>query len=239
MKKFFLATFILIFFIAGITLLRLPLSLISPTVKELFPQVSYTSMEGTIWSGRINNLSFADEYLGSLNTSFNLRNLSFLVDERGLFLEGNINLISTILNNQVSLEDINLNLNSKRFLRKVPVISSVSGEKISIIFDVNGCYFSEGNIYASLRQTNKLDQLSNAKLSGTISCKDTKMLGSFFSTPKDDVLKGTFELDKELNYVVIANSKRLFAKITSFFESGFTSSPDVKLRGNLFDFFQD
>ncbi len=239
MKKFFLATFILIFFIAGITLLRLPLSLVSPTVKELFPQVSYTSMEGTIWSGRINNLSFADEYLGSLNTSFNLRNLSFLVDERGLFLEGNINLISTILNNQVSLEDINLNLNSKRFLRKVPVISSVSGEKISIIFDVNGCYFSEGNIYASLRQTNKLDQLSNAKLSGTISCKDTKMLGSFFSTPKDDVLKGTFELDKELNYVVIANSKRLFAKITSFFESGFTSSPDVKLRGNLFDFFQD
>ena len=239
MKKFFLATFILIFFIAGITLLRLPLSLVSPTVKELFPQVSYTSMEGTIWSGRINNLSFADEYLGSLNTSFNLRNLSFLVDERGLFLEGNINLISTILNNQVSLEDVNLNLNSKRFLRKVPVISSVSGEKISIIFDVNGCYFSEGNIYASLRQTNKLDQLSNAKLSGKISCKDTKMLGSFFSIPKDDVLKGTFELDKELNYVVIANSKRLFAKITSFFESGFTSSPDVKLRGNLFDFFQD
>ena len=49
----------------------------------------------------------------------------------------------------------------------------------------------------------------------------------------------SFELDKELNYVVIANSKRLFAKISSFFESGFTSSPDVKLRGNLFDFFQD
>ena len=68
---------------------------------------------------------------------------------------------------------------------------------------------------------------------------DEKMFGSFFSIPKDDVLKGTFELDKELNYVVIANSKRLFAKITSFFESGFTSSPDVKLRGNLFDFFQD
>lgn len=162
-----------------------------------------------------------------------------MVDERGLFLEGNINLLSTILNNQVSLEDVNLNLNSKRFLRKVPVISSVSGEDISIIFDINGCYFSEGTISASLRQTNKLDQLSNAKLSGTISCKNTKMLGSFFSIPKDDVLKGTFELDKELNYVVIANSKRLFAKITSFFESGFTSSPDVKLRGNLFDFFQD
>ena len=162
-----------------------------------------------------------------------------MVDERGLFLEGNINLLSTILNNQVSLEDVNLNLTSKRFLRKVPVISSVSGEDISIIFDINGCYFSEGTISASLRQTNKLDQLSNAKLSGTISCKDTKMFGSFFSIPKDDVLKGTFELDKELNYVVIANSNRLFAKITSFFESGFTSSPDVKLRGNLFDFFQD
>ena len=239
MKKFFLVTLVLIFFIGGITILRLPLSLVSPTVKELFPQVSYTSMEGTIWSGRINNLSFADEYLGSLNTSFNLRNLSFLVDERGLFLEGNINLLSTILNNQVSLEDVNLKLTSKRFLRKVPVISSVSGEDISSIVDINGCYFSEGTISASLRQTNKLDQLSNAKLSGTISCKDTKMFGSFFSIPKDDVLKGTFELDKELNYVVIANSKRLFAKITSFFESGFTSSPDVKLRGNLFDFFQD
>ena len=40
-------------------------------------------MEGTIWSGRINNLSFANEYLGNLNTRFNLRNLSFLIDETG------------------------------------------------------------------------------------------------------------------------------------------------------------
>lgn len=79
--------------------------------------------------------------------------------------------------------------------------------------------------------------MSEAKLVGTISCENQKMLGSFYAVPKDDVLKGTFELDKELNYVVIANSKRLFAKISSFFESGFTSSPDVKLRGNLFDFF--
>jgi hypothetical protein len=219
--------------------LRLPLSLVSPTIKDLFPQVSYSNIEGTIWSGRINNLSFADEYLGSLNTSFNLRSLSFLLDEKGLFLEGNINLISSLFNDHVSLDDINVNLNSKRFLRKVPIISSISGENISIIFDINGCYFSEGDIYASLRKTNKLDQLSNAKLSGTISCKETKMQGTFFSIPKDDILKGTFELDKDLNYVVIANSKRLFAKITSFFESGFTSSPDVKLTGNLFDFFQD
>ena len=110
---------------------------------------------------------------------------------------------------------------------------------ISILFDIDGCYSSAGSIYASLRQTNKLDQLSNAKLAGTLSCANEKMLGTFFSVPKDDILKGTFELDKELNYVVIANSKRLFAKITTFFESGFTSSPDVKLRGNLFDFFQD
>ncbi len=239
MKKFLLLTFFLTFFISGITLLRLPLSLVSPTIKDLFPQVSYSNIEGTIWSGRINNLSFADEYLGSLNTSFNLRSLSFLLDEKGLFLEGNINLISSLFNDHVSLDDINVNLNSKRFLRKVPIISSISGENISIIFDINGCYFSEGDIYASLRKTNKLDQLSNAKLSGTISCKETKMQGTFFSIPKDDILKGTFELDKDLNYVVIANSKRLFAKITSFFESGFTSSPDVKLTGNLFDFFQD
>ncbi len=239
MKKFLLLTFFLTFFISGITLLRLPLSLVSPTIKDLFPQVSYSNIEGTIWSGRINNLSFADEYLGSLNTSFNLRSLSFLIDEKGLFLEGNINLISSLFNDHVSLDDINVNLNSKRFLRKVPIISSISGENISIIFDINGCYFSEGDIYASLRKTNKLDQLSNAKLSGTISCKETKMQGTFFSIPKDDILKGTFELDKDLNYVVIANSKRLFAKITSFFESGFTSSPDVKLTGNLFDFFQD
>ena len=119
------------------------------------------------------------------------------------------------------------------------MISSVSGENISIIFDINGCYFSKGNIYASLRQTTKLDQLSNAKLAGSISCRDTKLIGSFSSVPNSDVLKGTYELDKELNYILIANSKTLFSKITSFFESGFTSSPDVKLRGNLFEFFKN
>ena len=237
MKRFIQVIFILAILISGITVFRLPLNLISSTLNDLFRQVSYSSMEGTIWSGRINNLSFGDEYIGSLNTSLNLRSLSFLIDDNGLFLEGNINLISTLLSNQVSLEDLNLNLNSKRFLRKVPVISSLSGEDISITFDIDGCYFSQGIVYASLRQTNKLDKLSNARLEGTISCQDAKLLGSFFSVPNSDVLKGTFELDKELNYIVIANSKTLFAKISSFFESGFTSSPDVKLRGNLFDFF--
>ena len=211
MKRFIQVIFILAILISGITVFRLPLNLISSTLSDLFPQVSYSSMEGTIWSGRINNLSFGDEYIGSLNTSFNLRSLSFLIDDNGLFLEGNINLISTLLSNQVSLEDLNLNLNSKRFLRKVPVISSLSGEDISITFDIDGCYFSQGIVYASLRQTNKLDKLSNARLEGTISCQDTKLLGSFFSVPNSDVLKGTFELDKELNYIVIANSKTLFA----------------------------
>ena len=206
MKKFILISFTLIVLIVSVTLIRLPLNLIAPTINNLFPQVTYTSIEGTIWSGKIKNLSFADEFIGSFNTQFNLRNLSFLIDERGLFVEGNINLISTFIKNQASLEAINFNLNSKRFLRKVPVLSSISGKDIS-------------------------------KLIGTISCENQKMLGSFYAVPKDDVLKGTFELDKELNYVVIANSKRLFAKISSFFESGFTSSPDVKLRGNLFDFF--
>ena len=237
MKKFILISFTLIVLIVSVTLIRLPLNLIAPTINNLFPQVTYTSIEGTIWSGKIKNLSFADEFIGSFNTQFNLRNLSFLIDERGLFVEGNINLISTFIKNQASLEAINFNLNSKRFLRKVPVLSSISGKDISISFDINGCYFSQGEVSAALRKTNKLDQLSEAKLVGTISCENQKMLGSFYAVPKDDVLKGTFELDKELNYVVIANSKRLFTKISSFFESGFTSSPDVKLRGNLFDFF--
>ena len=47
-------------------------------------------MEGTIWSGRINNLSFANEYLGNLNTKFNLRNLSFLIDETHPFDVGTL-----------------------------------------------------------------------------------------------------------------------------------------------------
>ncbi len=237
MKRFIQVIFILAVLISSITVFRLPLNLISSTLNDLFPQVSYSSIEGTIWSGRIKNLSFGDEYLGSLNTSFNLKSLSLLIDDNGLFLEGKINLISTLLSNQVSLEDVNLNLNSKRFLRKVPVISSFSGEDISITFDINGCYFSEGIVYASLRSTNKLDKLSNARLEGAISCQDKKLLGSFSSVPNNDILKGTFELDKELNYIVVANSKSLFSRINSFFESGFTSSPDVKLRGNLFDFF--
>ena len=109
MKRFIQVIFILAILISGITVFRLPLNLISSTLSDLFPQVSYSSMEGTIWSGRINNLSFGDEYIGSLNTSFNLRSLSFLIDDNGLFLEGNINLISTLRSNQVFLEDLNVN----------------------------------------------------------------------------------------------------------------------------------
>ena len=80
MKKFILISFTLIVLIVSVTLIRLPLNLIAPTINNLFPQVTYTSIEGTIWSGKIKNLSFADEFIGSFNTQFNLRNLSFLID---------------------------------------------------------------------------------------------------------------------------------------------------------------
>ena len=130
-----------------------------------------------------------------------------------IFISALISFISWLNTKNQSLEKENQNIISRlNYIESIP--SSVSSNR---------------NLYSD-----NISILVNSTSSFGIEKNEPSILVSL-----QEMVPDNFELDKELNYVVIANSKRLFAKITSFFESGFTSSPDVKLRGNLFDFFQD
>lgn len=46
-------------------------------MSKYFPEISYSNIEGSVWSGKITDLTFANEYLGDLNTETDLRNLEF------------------------------------------------------------------------------------------------------------------------------------------------------------------
>ena len=80
--KYFIYFIISSFLIISLVVVaNLPLRIIKPVMAEYFPEITFSKIDGTIWSGKIYDLSFANEYLGNLNTEMDLRTLEFYLDE--------------------------------------------------------------------------------------------------------------------------------------------------------------
>ena len=217
--------------------INLPLSVIKPILSENFPEITYSKIEGTIWSGEISDLSFANEYLGDLKTETDLRSLEFFLNDNEVLVEGKLNLIGTLIERRINLREVNFEIGSRRFLQRIPSISSFSGNNINMTFDIDGCYESSGNLFADFDRRGLLNQEVTTEMEVILGCKDKKLIGDFYSTPNQDILKGNFNVDKELNYVLVANSAMVISKISKLITKPLSRAPDVKIKGNLYNFF--
>lgn len=217
--------------------INLPLSVIKPILSENFPEITYSKIEGTIWSGEISDLSFANEYLGDLKTQTDLRSLEFFLNDNEVLVEGKLNLIGTLIERRINLREVNFEIGSRRFLQRIPSISSFSGNNINMTFDIDGCYEASGNLFADLDRRGLLNQEVTTEMEVILGCKDKKLIGDFYSTPNQDILKGNFNVDKELNYVLVANSAMVISKISKLIRKPLSRAPDVKIKGNLYNFF--
>ena len=236
--KYFIYFIISSFLIISLVVVaNLPLRIIKPVMAEYFPEITFSKIDGTIWSGKIYDLSFANEYLGSLNTEMDLRTLEFYLNDNEVSVEGKINIISSIIEEKINLRETNFEIGSRRFLQRVPSISAVSGNNLNMTFDVDGCYEASGNLYADLDRKGLLNQAVTTKMEVILGCKDNKLIGDFFSTPNQDVLKGNFTVDNELNYVLVANSALVLSKISKLLTKPLSRAPDIKIKGNLYELF--
>ena len=236
--KYFIYFIISSFLIISLVVVaNLPLRIIKPVMAEYFPEITFSKIDGTIWSGKIYDLSFANEYLGSLNTEMDLRTLKFYLNDNEVSVEGKINIISSIIEEKINLRETNFEIGSRRFLQRVPSISAVSGNNLNMTFDVDGCYEASGNLYADLDRKGLLNQAVTTKMEVILGCKDNKLIGDFFSTPNQDVLKGNFTVDNELNYVLVANSALVLSKISKLLTKPLSRAPDIKIKGNLYELF--
>ena len=236
--KYFIYFIISSFLIISlVVVINLPLRIIKPVMAEYFPEITFSKIDGTIWSGKIYDLSFANEYLGSLNTEMDLRTLKFYLNDNEVSVEGKINIISSIIEEKINLRETNFEIGSRRFLQRVPSISAVSGNNLNMTFDVDGCYEASGNLYADLDRKGLLNQAVTTKMEVILGCKDNKLIGDFFSTPNQDVLKGNFTVDNELNYVLVANSALVLSKISKLLTKPLSRAPDIKIKGNLLELF--
>ena len=217
--------------------INLPLSVIKPILSENFPEITYSKIEGTIWSGEISDLSFANEYLGDLKTQTDLRSLEFFLNDNEVLVEGKLNLIGTLIERRINLREVNFEIGSRRFLQRIPSISSFSGNNINMTFDIDGCYEASGNLFADLDRRGLLNQEVTTEMEVILGCKDKKLIGDFYSTPNQDILKGNFKVYKELNYVLVANSAMVISKISKLITKPLSRAPDVKIKGNLYNFF--
>ena len=232
---YFIITSILITSI--VVVINLPLRVVKPILSEYFPEITFGKIEGTIWSGKINDLSFANEYLGNLTTETDLRNLKFYLDDNEVTIEGKLNIIGSLMDSQVKLREVNFEIGSRRFLQRIPSISAFSGNNINMTFDIDGCYEASGNLFADLDRKGLLNQAVTNEMEIILGCKDKKLIGDFYSTPNQDVLKGNFSVDNELNYVLVANSAMVLSKISKLIRKPLSRAPDVKIKGNLYNFF--
>ena len=237
MKYFIFFIVSSLFITLFVVTINLPLSVIKPLLSENFPEITYSKIEGTIWSGEISDLSFANEYLGDLKTETDLRSLEFFLNDNEVLVEGKLNLIGTLIERRINLREVNFEIGSRRFLQRIPSISSFSGNNINMTFDIDGCYEASGNLFADLDRRGLLNQAVTTEMEVILGCKDKKLIGDFYSTPNQDVLKGNFNVDKELNYVLVANSAMVISKISKLIRKPLSRAPDVKIKGNLYNFF--
>ena len=237
MKYFIFFIISSLFITLFVVTINLPLSVIKPILSENFPEITYSKIEGTIWSGEISDLSFANEYLGDLKTQTDLRSLEFFLNDNEVLVEGKLNLIGTLIERRINLREVNFEIGSRRFLQRIPSISSFSGNNINMTFDIDGCYEASGNLFADLDRRGLLNQEVTTEMEVILGCKDKKLIGDFYSTPNQDILKGNFNVDKELNYVLVANSALGISKISKLITKPLSRAPDVKIKGNLYNFF--
>lgn len=237
MKYFIFFIISSLFITLFVVTINLPLSVIKPILSENFPEITYSKIEGTIWSGEISDLSFANEYLGDLKTQTDLRSLEFFLNDNEVLVEGKLNLIGTLIERRINLREVNFEIGSRRFLQRIPSISSFSGNNINMTFDIDGCYEASGNLFADMDRRGLLNQEVTTEMEVILGCKDKKLIGDFYSTPNQDILKGNFNVDKELNYVLVANSEMVISKISKLITKPLSRAPDVKIKGNLYNFF--
>tara|TARA_B100001027_G_C16193425_1_gene297139 strand:- start:10 stop:732 length:723 start_codon:yes stop_codon:yes gene_type:complete len=237
MKYFIYFTISSLLIISLVVVINLPLRIIKPVVAEYFPEITFSKIDGTIWSGKIYDLSFANEYLGSLNTEMDLRTLKFYLSDNEVSVEGKINIVSSLIEKKINLRETNFEIGSRRFLQRVPSISAVSGNNLNMTFDIEGCYEASGELYADLDRKGLLNQAVTTKMEVILGCEDNKLIGDFFSTPNQDVLKGNFIVDNELNYILVANSALVLSKISKLLTKPLSRAPDIKIKGNLYEFF--
>ena len=236
--KYFIYLTVSVFLIASfVIVLNLPLRSLEPLLSKYFPEISYSNIEGSVWSGKITDLTFANEYLGDLNTETDLRNLEFYLNDNEVSVEGKLNIIGTLADSRINLKEINFEIGSKKFLKKIPSISAFSGNNINITFDADGCYEASGNLFADLDRKGLLNQAVTNEMEVILGCKDKKLIGDFYSSPTQEVLIGNFSVDNELNYVLVANSAMVLSKISKLIRKPLSRAPDVKIKGNLYNFF--
>ena len=236
--KYFVYFIISSFLIISLVVVaNLPLRIIKPVMAEYFPEITFSKIDGTVWSGKIYDLSFANEYLGNLNTEMDLRTLEFYLDDNEVLVQGKLNIISSIIEEKINLRETNFEIGSRRFLQRIPSISALSGNNLNMKFDLDGCYEASGNLYADFDRKGLLNQSVTTKMEVILGCKDNNLTGDFFSTPNQDVLKGNFTVDNELDYVLEANSALVLSKISKLLRKPLSRAPDIKVKGNLYSFF--
>ena len=208
MKYFIFFIISSLFITLFVVTINLPLSVIKPILSENFPEITYSKIEGTIWSGEISDLSFANEYLGDLKTETDLRSLEFFLNDNEVLVEGKLNLIGTLIERRINLREVNFEIGSRRFLQRIPSISSFSGNNINMTFDIDGCYEASGNLFADLDRRGLLNQEVTTEMEVILGCKDKKLIGDFYSTPNQDILKGNFKNFKTHNKAAEACTRR-------------------------------
>ena len=89
--------------LVSLGIVNIPLSIVKSYLNDNFPEISFSEIEGTIWSGRIENVSYAGQRLGDLNTDMDLRNLNFSLIDNGVEFKGTP--MATIISGKIKMRE--------------------------------------------------------------------------------------------------------------------------------------
>ena len=227
------------FFISVVSLsfillfLFLPLRIAYSTVDDLFPEISYRDINGTIWSGTFEEVFYGDTLIGNLNTSVGFNKLHIKIDRGRLDLAGDISIAELIMNEVISLSSIKFIFDSDNFGSKLPMKILLSSDNLTLGFDKDRCISSSGRINAMVNDLELFGEVYETSVEADINCENNKLIANFITYPHADLLSGNIVIDNELNYEIFGSSKMLEKVLEQSLTAGVYVNPSIEFQGNI------
>ena len=229
--RYFFISVISLFFI--LLFLFFPLRVAYSTVDELFPEISYRNINGTIWSGTFEEVFYGDTLIGNLNTSVGFNKLNIKIDQGRLDLTGDISIAELIINEVISLNSIKFRFDSDKFGSKLPMKILLSSENLKLGFDKDRCISSSGKINALVNDLELFGEVYETSVEANINCENNKLIANFITFPNTDLLSGDIVIDNELNYEIFGSSRMLEKVLEESLTGGVNINPSIEFQGNI------
>ena len=229
--------FVLILIFLSALIYFIPMNSVSSILQVQYKDIYIEKEEGKWWSGSLEGVRFSGVSMGDFILKFKPK----------LLLSGKLGFDLKAKNKHYNFKGVIAYSTSQNYIIekaffkseidniKHPfALTSITIDLPFLSFNKLGCEIADGRLVGSI--VDKYSLLSQEiNIKAIVQCADKKLLSSFKSFPKENLLSGKLIIDYDLDYDLEVFSGRIVSKIKKLAKLDFTSKPSIKFSGNILE----